>query len=218
MRKACLIMGFLALGLNAGQVVVVCGSSTVREGALKACLVGSVQLAEHREGAVTDGRATLLDAVGKELEIPCEVQVYPQGGGQGDSVAWRVEVPVDVVLASLKVVKGNQLLAQVATPPGIAQPTLEFFLSTSGQEASLGWVLTRPEKFQGSSLWVRASWDEGLTWKGAGRLLSDGGGTGQLDLEQVAGGTAAGTLLEFWVPQGLQITRFRYRIPGEFKF
>ncbi len=217
MRILGLAFGVLAIGHCAGEVVVLFGSSVLRNGTLQSTAVGSIQQRAPREGAPMAGRAMLKDAAGKDFEVACEVEMYALGGDRGDTAAWRVEVPVGTTLRSLKVVRGNQVLARLETPLDLAPPVMEFVDSANGAGASVDWVLLRPGKFAASSIWFRWSWDEGGSWVNSPRILSDDSGTGQLKLEPVAGGLPGGTLLEFWVPQGLSLTRIRHRIAGRFR-
>jgi len=217
MRILGLAFGIAALGHCAGEVVVLFGSSVLRHGTLQSTAVGSIQQRAPREGTPMGGRAMLKDAAGKDFEVPCEVDTYALGGDQGETAAWRVEVPLGTALRSLKVVRGNQVLARLETPPDLAPPVMEFVDSANGGGASVDWVLIRPGKFGASSIWFRWSWDEGRSWMNSPRILHDDSGTGQLNLEPVADGLPGGTLLEFWVPQGLNLTRIRHRITGRFR-
>ncbi|BDU72714.1 hypothetical protein [Mesoterricola silvestris] len=211
------LFGITALGLSAAEVAVYCGSSTLRRGALQSTTLGSIQQRPHREGTAMTGRATFTDAAGKASEVPCEVEVYPGGGDQGDAVVWRVEVPLGTALRSLKVGRGSQVVASLATPRDLPAPAMDFFDAANGQDVSVGWVLTRSASAGASSIWLRWSWDDGATWAEPGKLIQVEAGTGQLDLARIPQSPAGGTLLEFWVPQGLGLSRFRHRVPGAFR-
>lgn len=217
MRILGLAFGIAAFGHCAGEVVVLFGSSVLRHGTLQSTAVGSIQQRAPREGTPAGGRAMLKDAAGKDFEVPCEVDTYALGGDQGETAAWRVEVPLGTTLRSLKVVRGNQVLARMETPLDLAPPVMEFVDSANGGGASVDWVLIRPGKFGASSVWFRWSWDEGGSWMNSPRILHDDSGTGHLNLEPVADGLPGGTLLEFWVPQGLNLTRIRHRIAGRYR-
>ncbi len=216
-RNLGFLLGIAAFGLQAGDVQVFFGNSTLRRGTLRSTSVGSIQLRAHRDGLALPGRALLKDVAGRAFEVPCEVQTYALAGDQGETADWRVEVPEGTALRSLTVVRGSQVLARLESPRDLAPATMDFADSINGRDASIGWVLVRPSEFDASSLWLRWSWDEGSTWTTYPRVLHDEAGTGQLNLERLPDGTAGGTLLEFWVPQGLGLTRIRHRIAGRFR-
>lgn len=217
MRRVGFLLGIVALALSAGEVVVISGSSTLGSRKLRSTTLGSMQQKDLGTETPAGGLAILKDAAGKVQEVPCEVQFYPLEGGKGETVAWRVGIPVSTVLQSLKVVSGDRVVAEVATPPDVAPPSMEFIDTRNGREASMGWVLKRPERFRASSVWVRWSWDEGRSWASPGKFLYEETGTGQMELKPAPKGASGDTLLEFWVPQGLNLTRFQHRIAGRFE-
>lgn len=213
MRAVPAMVAMIGLGLQAQATLVVSGTSVLRGDTVKRCTLLSVVERSQAPGPLAGGTATAVTLSGAVAETPCEVQVMP-GEGKEVVAVWRVALPAGDPPRLLKVRQGGREVASLATPKE-APARLECLEARTAEGVSLAWVLTRPERYKDTALWARWSRDGGATWMGSGRILPAGQVTGEVDFPTAEVGDPAGLLVEFWIPQDLQVTKVRYTLTGQ---
>lgn len=209
-----LLAALVTMSLRAQATEVIQGTSTVRNGTAEATIVGSISESPLQPEDLQGGHALLETTRGEMLDVPCGVKAVATESPRVQAFIWKVGVPEGIVLKSLKVVHGEGVLASITSAPEKVPPSLDILEFHDGKDLSIAWDLKRPARFKENSIWVRWSKDDGATWTGKGRLFSGEEPSGQLDFEYATYGDQKGMLVEFWVPQDLQLTRIRYRLKG----
>lgn len=194
--------------LHATAQVVVTGTSEVKGSKVRKSTLGSVVVkpaAEPFQGGV----AVLEPLQGTELRLPCDLQVFPGDEPKTEQIIWRFSVPNFPALKSLRILRGNDVVAKLESPKNLQAPTLDVLESPSDAQLSLAWTLIRAKGHDESSYWVRWSKDDGKTWESPGQLFAADQSASSLDFDK-SKGDPKGTLVEFWIPQGLTIHTFRF--------
>lgn len=208
MRAVQLIPFVMALALPARSAVLVSGTSALAGGKVRSVVVGSIQDVEQANLELS-AVAILRPVSGPGQQVPCEVRSTPGEKAGDELVVWRVTLPEGVELRSLDIRRGDQIVATVTTP-ALSAPDLDLAEAWTGKDASLGWSLKRPGPATEASVWVRWSRDGGATWLGRGQFIARDDTDGSLDFPEAAFGDPHGLLVEFWIPQGLHITKVRH--------
>jgi hypothetical protein len=201
----------LALGLQAQELMVVSGSSSLQRGKVKSTTLGSIRGIPLPRGPFT-GVATLDPLIGPPFEVPCEVRTFPGDTSRSEIAVWSFALPVDTRIKGFRIRRDSQALGALEAPEDPKPAELECADAWSDKDVSLAWIIKRTDKPNGTSMWVRWSRDGGATWMGQGQLIPDDTLDGQLDFKAAEVGDPAGMIVEFWVPQGLRLTRLRHTI------